>query len=147
MRQRLYQHVHYPLVLREFEELQGRAAQKGIGIRDELQCRLNDPGSAMFAPCALPEASPQDTPEARPSPILRRPSRPRYTALRLAAGHSGGCCGPLGARQSPRAQGGHWRRRTARAGQKRAFGFPICRTAPSGGYPPRGWPAHLWSCR
>ena len=38
---------------------------------------------------AVPRPAPQGTPEALPYPILRRLSRPRYTALRLAAGCSG----------------------------------------------------------
>jgi hypothetical protein len=53
----------------------------------------NEKGASV-PPCALPEASPQDTHEALPCPILWRLSSPRYTVLRLAAGRSGGCRTP-----------------------------------------------------
>ena len=67
-----------------------------------------------------------ETPDALPSPILRRLSRPRLAARRLAAGR----CGrqPLGAGDAAVAAGevGPPAGRAARgAGRKRALGFPI----------------------
>ena len=96
-------------------------------------------------PFALPEASPQDTPEALPSPILRCLSRPRYTALRHTAGRSGGCRGPLGARQSPRAKGSRRQKRAARGrtGISKVFFAPLSRERAPG--PPAPPAAAPWS--
>ena len=53
----------------------------------------------------VPRPLPQGTPEARPSPILRRLSRPRYTALYLAAGRSGRAAAACWGRRKSRGQG------------------------------------------
>jgi hypothetical protein len=87
------------------------------------------PGVAVrHAPCIsqppFPRPSPQGTPEARPSPLLRHLSRPRYTAPRLAAGRSGGAAARLWVHRTRRGQGvaaggGRW----GGAGAKSALNF------------------------
>src|SRR2546428_7569801 len=58
---------------------------------------------SRLPPSPFPRPSPQGTPEALPYPILRRLSRPRSTALHLAAGRSGGR--PRRTRRAARAAG------------------------------------------
>ena len=97
------------------------------------QCQQENPPQAKFClecgtrlvlTCAPPHFP--GPPAALPYPILRRLSRPRYTALRLAAGRSGG--GARGARKCasegwPPAEACGWS-----GGAKRAFIFPIHRS-------------------
>jgi hypothetical protein len=95
--------------------LHGHSAWPGWGFR---------PPSLPQPPC--PRPSPQGTTAARPAPLLRRVSRPRGAARRLAperAGSAVGGAGPPAGGAGGRSRGG---------GAKRPFEFPIREQPPAG---------------